>query len=141
MKRYIKSARTTSADILQILQNHGIDTTPSRYRLEAREYERYEIGRKYKANFYCNGDYLAYFSMLFHGKPTIKDIEDYWGIEEFKEFVDENPTVKDIYNYAQEYWYGDGDDFILSLVNVSKNKVLYEEDDPYEYADVDDYEV
>ena len=89
MKRYIKSARTTSADILQILQNHGIDTTPNRYRLEARAYERYEIGRKYKANFQCNGDYLAYFSMLFHGKPTLKAIKDYWGIEEFKEFVED----------------------------------------------------
>lgn len=138
MKRYIKSARTTVSDILKILQDNGIDTTTNKYRLEARQYERYEIGEKYKINFTCNGDYLAYLSMLFHSKPTLKAIKDYWGIEEFKEFVAEHPTVEDIYDYAQEYWYGDGDDFILSLVNVSKNKVLYEEDDPY--ADVDDEE-
>ena len=134
MKRYIRSS-TTNDTLKQLLQEHGIDTTPAKYELYAETYERYESGRKYKKKFTCDGDYVAYFSMLLHSKPTYDKLVDYFSEDELEEFIEENPTVEDIADYASSSWWGDGDDFIIYLKNLNTGEYLYgpeETEDEYD---------
>lgn len=141
MKRYIRSSESseqyeiTDESILQLFDEFEIDSTRHRYELKAETYERYESGRKYVKKFTCSGDYLAYFSMLLHTKPTAESLSEYFDdFDEFKDLVEANPTVEDIKDYASSCWYGD--DFIFYLKNLDNSKVLYEADD----EDYDEYD-
>lgn len=127
MKRMIKASEdnTLAAQVLSILQSHGIDITKAKYQLKATTYyDQFP----YAKQFNCLGDYLAYFSMIFHQSVTPTElVEDYFGdIDEFAEFVDEHPTVESISDYASEHWWGDGDDYIIQLKNLTTNDVLYQ---------------
>ena len=147
MKRYIRavsqpveSTEITDEAILKLFDELGIDSTRHRYELKAETYERYESGRKYVKKFTCSGDYLAYFSMLLHTKPTAESLSEYFDdFDEFKDLVEANPTVEDIKDYASACWYGDGDDYIIYLKNLDNSKVLYEaEDEDYDEYDEDE---
>ncbi len=144
MKRYIRAAsqsvestEITDKAIFKLFDELGIDNTRHRYELKAEKYERYERGRNYVKRFTCSGDYLAYFSMFLHTKPTAEGLSEYFDdFDEFKDLVEANPTVEDIKGYASSFWFGDGDDFIFYLKNLDNNKVLYEAD----YEDYDEYD-
>lgn len=138
--------KSGNGELVAILKEHGIDTTKAKYELFAETYERYERGKRYTKSFTCAGDYLAYFAMSMHTTPNYNNIVDYYGdIYEFEAFVDKYPTVQDIKRHASESWWGDGDDYILSLTNLSNGKVLYENDDSEYYEEdegdgFDDYD-
>lgn len=117
--------------VLQILSEHGIDITECTYELHAEVYRRYnsEEKREYTEQFDCYGNYLAYFSMALHKEPTPSNVVEYFGtLGAFEDFVDENPSIEDIADYASTYWWGDGDDYIYYLDNVTRNTTLYESD-------------
>lgn len=136
-----KKRQSTSKnnELISILQEHNIDITKSKYELIAEAYERFGSGGHYKKSFTCPGDYLAYFAMAVHTTPNYKNlIENYFGdIYEFEEFVESNPTVDDIADIASSSWWGDGDDYIVSLTNTSTGDVLYSggESDYAEYEE------
>lgn len=135
-----KKRRSGNSEIVAILKDHGIDTTKSKYELVAETYERYGGGRKYRKNFTCPGDYLAYFAMTIHATPNYNNLMDSFGdIYEFEEFVDKYPTVGDIAEHAASSWWGDGDDYIISLKDVNSGEVLYAGDsEPEEYSEEDE---
>lgn len=123
----------TMSSILSYLSSKGIDTTSQSYELCAQVYERYTDGGVYTKRFRCNGDYLAYFSMLFHEAPTFKKLMEYFGMDDLEDFIDENPTVDAIRDYANSTWWGDGSDLIIYLDNVSNGTTLSEIDNADEY--------
>ena len=142
MKRYIKSseeASLTNKDMVEVLKSMGIDTTMSQYELRAEEYERYSSGGSYVKKFKCLGDWLAYLSMNCHCKPGAVELEDRfgWDLDEFKDFVEAYPTVDKISNMASNRWYGDGDDHIIYLRNLTTGEELYSDGSDY-YEDEDD---
>lgn len=116
------------------------------YRLVAKEYERWGSEPTYSKTFYAPNDYLALFSMILHAAPTISNFEDYMDADELLWYFENNPTYKDLYDTAYASWYGDGDDLILSLKNLTSGKTLYklkhgregyiedeDEDDEYDF--------
>lgn len=115
--------------IVSLLKEYSIDTTKHHYELVAESYKRYESGKRYTKNFNCPGDWLAYFSMIVHGSPTAKKIDEYYEQDDFEDLLEENPTVNDIAKYASSNWWGDGDDYIIRLKNLDTGKVLYLADD------------
>lgn len=114
------------ASIKSFLQANNIDTTSAKYELCAEAYERYESGRKYRKSFTCNGDWLAYLSMCLHGKPTAQRIEEYFDVDGFIELVANYPTAQDIADHASNSWWGDGDDYIIYLKNLTTGEYLYQ---------------
>ena len=147
MKRYIVaseySSEITPQAIKKILNAHGIDTTAHNYEMKAQAYERYESGNIYTLRFRANGDWIAYLAMDFHKRPSADNINDWFYYGEFKDLVDNNPTVEAIKAYASAHWYGDGSDSIIYLKNTDTDQILYESDDysyPEEYEDMDEEE-
>lgn len=122
----------SSKSLVSKLNAKGIDTTNCRYVLKAEEYERYEAGRVYTKTFTCPGDWLAYFSMLLHTKPTYAKLIEYFGEEEIEDMVDQY-SLQDMKNLASQSWYGDGDDYIILLQNLTTGETLYQGD--YEVSD------
>lgn len=126
--------------VLSTLHDNGIDTTKHKYRLVAYTYDRYGSGPQYTKTFTCPGDYLAYFSMRLHGPITVEALSDEfdYDTEEFTDFVSSKPSISKIEDYASECWWGDGDDFIVSLENLDTREILYKGDDAYEEEYDDD---
>lgn len=116
------------AALAYMLQQHGIDTTESEYKLSAKAYGRYEDGPRYSKKFKCMGDYLAYLSMLLHRAPTAKAISEYFGsLDTFEsQILDKLHTVDDMERWAATNWWGDGDDYIFYLKNLSTDEYLYD---------------
>ena len=110
------------SEYLNVLRSFDIDTTKSDYELFA---ESYDNRKPYKKKFKCNGDYLAYFSMAVHGSPTKAKLDQYFGIDEFAEIVEAYPTLEDISAVAEQSWFGDGDDYIYYLKNLTTGETLY----------------
>lgn len=111
-----------------------------KYKLVAEEYQRYSTGGVYTKTFFAPNDYIALFSMTLHEAPTIANFEDYMDGDELKEYLDEYPTYESLLENASAIWWGDGDDFIISLENLTTGETLYEggyngydEDDDDEY--------
>ena len=143
MKRYIKASMDyewTNKSIVELLESRGIDTTKAEYELKAQRYERYDEGAVYTRKFTCPGDYLAYFSMTIHSQPNASNINFHYPGDEFIDIVDECPTVEDIADYAEQYWWGDGDDYIIYLKNLSTNEYLYGSEKVEEEYDNEDWE-
>lgn len=117
----------TKENLLELLKSYDIDTTMCQYELFAESYERYSGGETYKLKFKCPGDYLAYLSMNIHAAPTVKNLnERYDGIEDFqREILDEIPSIEAMAMTASDSWYGDGDDYIIYLKNLTTNELLY----------------
>lgn len=130
----------TNADVIRILKEHGIDTTKCQYELKAEGYERYGGGQHYVKKFTCPGNYLAYFAMCFHRSPNAELIDDWFGEEGFIELVEECPTVSEMEDHASCYWWGDGDDYIYYLKNLTTGEVLYDSgEEPEYYEDEDEW--
>lgn len=147
MKRYIESSsnfdKITNAKVIKLLKDHGIDTTMQQYELCAQGYERYGSGSNYRIKFKCPGDWLAYISMAIHESITPSTLSDYfYDMDGIVEMVDLYPSVEAIAEHASEAWYGDGDDYIYYLKNLTTGQMLYEGDEGYyedEYDDEDEW--
>ena len=143
MKRYIKISEEgslTNKDMVEVLKSMGIDTTMSQYELRAEEYERYSSGTLYAKKFKCPGDWLAYLSMAIHGTPNAEQLGDHFDVytkEDFEEFASDYPTVEDMKDCASSCWWGDGDDYIIYLKNLTTGETLYQGDSDY-YEDEED---
>ena len=147
MKRYVKSSEDTEIstvkELFELLKSRGIDTTKCQYELKAEKYERYEEGEVYTIKFYCPGDYIAYFSMRCHGAPTSSDVLE-WNAEIEDDWI----TLDDMKDAASQYWWGDGDDYIIYLKNLTTGATLYEsnyagahyDDDIYDWEDEEEAE-
>lgn len=98
------------------------------YNLKAEEYVRYgfENASIYNKKFLAPNNYLALFSMLLHKAPTVANLEEYFDPDELLKFFEKNPTFNDLYDHAQSVWWGDGDDFIISVDNLTTGENLYE---------------
>lgn len=123
---------------------HVIDkfgNNKQKYRLVAQAYERYGSGATYSRTFYAPNDYLALFSMMLHAAPTIANFEDF-GFEyiDMEEYLNDYPTYKDLLSHAASTWWGDGDDYIISLTNLTSGKTLYEGEAGYEDDEDDEYD-
>lgn len=138
-KQVKRSSRSSSGNklLVDILKEHGIDTTKAQYELKAESYERYDSGKVYTRKFTCPGDYLAYFAMWVHRQPSVSSIDD---LDYFEDIVDENPTVGDIATYAEQNWWGDGDDYIIYLKNLNTGEILYSADEPEEEYEEEEWE-
>ena len=123
------TSRFTHADVLEVLNRYGIDTTTYKYQLEVETDQIYDGTDSYVKRFTCAGDYLAYFSMKLHKSPTVSNLSDLFSgsIQAFENFVILNPTVEDIAYEAEASWagFGDGSESVVSLKNVSTGSVLY----------------
>lgn len=74
--------------------------------------------------------------MTLHTNPTPAAIEDYYGdLDELEYYVNEYPTLSDIGKYASQNWYGDGDDHIISLKNLTTGELLYSDGVSDEYIE------
>ena len=141
MKISIKASTegSKSRELLETLKSHGIDTTKCQYELTAEEYERYHPGEVYTIKFSCPGDYLAYFSMWMHERPSIARFEAAYGddlILEMEDCLNRFPTVEALAEHAAANWWGDGDDYIISLKNLTTGELLYRGE--YEYPEAED---
>lgn len=158
MKKYVTAAeevdlRTMSdRDFLKYvcaeLTSRDIDTTLHTYELKAKEYGS---GDTYTVKFKCPGDYLAYYAMSAHEDIRTLDglaeavsdrIGDYIknNVVDFDEyFADYNgASIEGMYEYASDYWWGDGSDYIIHLKNLDTNTTLYEGDDEVDYDEDDE---
>ena len=112
----------------------------SKYSMRA---ERYGDDGTYTLRFSAPNDYIALFAMLLHESPSINAMIEYFGdLESIKYYFDEFPTYDDLYKFASESWWGDGDDFIIELKNLTTGETLYEgelnndiDDEDYVYDD------
>lgn len=132
MKRYIHASddewtEITNENLIEFLKSNGIDTTKSKYELKAITYERYEEGSRYVKKFTCPGDWLAYFSMLFHTVPNAATFNEHgYVLEDLEDFIAEGCTTVDaMKDHASSVWWGDGDDYILYLQNLNNGEYLY----------------
>lgn len=123
----------TKEELFALLNSRGIDTTRNKYELCAEVYERFGGGDRYKRRFDCPGDFIAYFSMVFHARPVLDDVLDY-----SVEIQDDWTTLDDMKEHASEYWWGDGDDYIIYLKNLTTGKDLYTGDDSIDYYEEED---
>lgn len=132
------SAQTqyTLNDVLQYLKDAGIDTTKHRYELKAEDYGS-GTGSQYTYRFTALGDWMAYLSMKLHRSMTKSDVLDY-----LNESLDDLPTtLEGMLEFATENWWGDGDDFIISLKNIDTSVVLYSGDNADgDYEEDDDWD-
>lgn len=120
------------------------------YKLVAEKYNPFDSGDVYSESFYAPNDYIALFSMILHKAPSVKNFEraGWSGDDIIKDFADELPTYEDFYNYAASEWWGDADDYIISLKNLTSGKTLYEaeydfsesEDDDYDFDDEEEFD-
>ena len=116
----------------------------SQYELIALEYDPFDAERPYRRKFFAPNDYIALYSMTLHCAPTAANLEDF-GIygQDILDDLKEHPTFEDFLDYQSANAWGDGDDFIYSLTNLTTGKVLYssegeegfedEEDDNYDF--------
>lgn len=133
MKKYIACSSEGNQKLIELLSSFGIDTTISTYELRAEEYERYQEGNRYSKKFKCPGNWLAYFSMLVHGQPSYENLEYELGdVEgELSYYAEQCPTVTAMGDRAARDWWGDGDDYIISLKNLTTGEVLYQGNEEY----------
>lgn len=111
------------------------------YNLKAEEYQRYFAGNIYNKKFFAPNDYLALFSMTLHKPPTIANLEEYFEPAELLELFEEQDSFEKLLDFASSVWWGDGDDFIISLDNLTTGETLYaaeyedpsDEDDEYDW--------
>ena len=96
----------------------------NKYLLVAQQYDR-GPAPTYKRKFNAPNDYIALFSMYCHGEPDEQDLIDYFG----EDFNDYPQTYEEMLKYATRHWWGDGDDYIILLENVTEDKTLYEGDE------------
>ena len=126
MKRYIvATTQNETQQILQVLQEHGIDTTKMQYELKAEKFTKYEDGPAYVRRFVCPGNYLAYFSMYFKHGPSPKEMLYYMNIEDFEDIVNRYPQIEKFAKEAGKCWWGDGDDFIVYLKNLTTGQIMF----------------
>lgn len=122
----------TKQELINTLNSWGVDTTKATYELFAEEYGRYGEGGTYKVVFTAPGDWVAYLSMQLHdemeAESVLEFLEEYWGVEtidDIEEIPEEVRTEKGMKDYATSQWWGDGDDYIIYLKNLSNGKVIY----------------
>ena len=129
MKKMIKASQQpkfTNKVLEKILRDADLWEDLQDYELKAQRYERYDNGAVYTKKFMCPGDWLAFLSMIVHKEPNAKTLrEDYYDKESIEELIEECPTVDAIEEYASRNWWGDGDDYIIYLKNLSTNEYLY----------------
>lgn len=127
-------------DVLQPLVDK-FGNNKYKYELVAQEYDRYSDGKIYKKTFYAPNDYIALYSMALHDAPTIDNFNlAFWDPYDIKMSSGNFPTYEEMLNeVSSEYW-GDGDDYIISLKNLSTGKTLYEGDNSFEEYDDEDYD-
>ena len=132
--------------ILNELKSAGIDTTKYKYEMKAERYERYESGPIYTIKFTCPGDYLAYTAMAVH-KSLTKDIivnffDEYYGVtvDNIDEMFDIVPaSLDEMDDFANSNWWGDGDDYIIYLKNLTTGEYLCgPNEEEYEDEEVDE---
>ena len=100
----------------------------NKYMLVAEGYDRCPGGTGvYHLKFNAPNDYVALMCMCCHCEPTIDEIIDYFG--SVQALLDECPTYEDLLSHASCNWWGDGDDFIMLVENLSEDKTLYEAGD------------
>lgn len=95
----------------------------NKYLLVAEQYDR-GPAPTYKRKFNAPNDYIALFSMYCHDEPTEEELVDYFG----DDFSDYPQTYEEMLKYARSTWWGDGDDYIILLENITEDKTLYEGD-------------
>jgi len=143
MKKMIRAsqeARFTNADLKKMLKDADLWEDLQDYELKAQRYERYTNGAVYTKKFMCPGDWLAFLSMRVHKEPNARTLqEDYYVKEDIEEMIEECPTVAAMEDYASRNWWGDGDDYIIYLKNLSTNEYLYgPEEEPFDEDDEGD---
>lgn len=98
----------------------------NKYLLIAEGYDRAPGGSGiYKKRFNAPNDYIALMSMSCHSEPTEEAFIDYFG-DDFSEYPQ---TYEEMLKYASSNWWGDGDDYIILLENLSEDTTLYEGDE------------
>lgn len=115
-----KQKQKTGWDLL--LEKFG--NNPCKYQLRAQEYDRCPSTPTYTRRFTAPNDYVAILCMCLHHKPTLDEIE--WEFESVEDLIEEYPTYEDLKDYMESCYWGDGDDFILSVINLTENRVLYD---------------
>lgn len=123
-------------DVLkQIIDKFG--NKKNKYRLTA---SSYETSRYYTKTFYAPNDYLALFSMVLHGAPSIANFEDWGQGSDLLDYFNEYPEYLELLTMASINWWGDGDDYIIALENLTTGKTLYAGDDDYTYSKNDNFD-
>jgi len=116
----------SNSDLVNFLKSKGIDTTKQQYELQFTFYDRFDT-EKSKFKFTCPGDYLALFSTILTDTPKFDIINEWCGIEDFVEIVDENPTFESLHDYGESHEWFDREEFgNIKLTNLTTNKVLAE---------------
>ena len=77
--------------------------------------------------------------MILHKQPTAEAIDDYFE-DDFKEYIQDYPTVDAIAGHASSHWWGDGDDYIIYLKNLTTGQILYSADGYEEESEDDEWE-
>ena len=108
-----------------------------KYKLVA---ESYPDGNVYTRTFLAPNDYIALFSMTLHCAPTVSNFEDWGEGEDLLEYLNDHPTYESLLERASADWWGDGDDYIISLENLTTGKTLYQGDGGYDEDDDEDYD-
>ncbi len=153
MKRLIISTTdantqiSNNTDLVEFLNNKGIDTTKKQYKLSYEFYGRYDDSKNKSIKFTCPGDYLALFSTRLVGLfpkdsiPNYNNIDERIGIDEFIHIVNENPTFLQLYSYGEKReWFNREEFGHIELVDLTTNIALVEDLDADDYAEYEEWE-
>lgn len=137
--QFDKSVKISSVpEIVSFLKSNQIDTTKHKYELVA---ESYSNGKRYTYKFTAYGDWMAYLSMALHRNMKMssidKHVEDLFG--DIEDIPSNLLSVESMFDYASDYWWGDGDDYIISLRNLDTGEILYESGESEEYEEEDNW--
>ena len=78
--------------------------------------------------------------MWLHRAPTVAAFEKWWSGKVLLEYFEEYPTYESLLKMAKEEWWGDGDDYIFYLKNLTTGETLYEGTDSYDEDEDDEYD-
>ena len=111
-----------------------------KYELKAQTYDRGPNTSTYTIRFTAPNDWFAFLSMCLHTKPSLEELEDYFGDdgEDLDEMYEEYPSIESMSDLASGAWWGDGDDYIIYLKDLTSGEYLYEGEEQEEPIDLDE---
>lgn len=127
LRRFLDSFKITKHAFSELINSIGVDTTMHSYELGVDVAGYHGDHRESKKQFQCKGNYLAYFYLILHSAPTLRNIKDYYtDMGELREFVLTNPSEVDIEKFISSSRCASRDEQTYTyLKNLDTGEMLY----------------
>lgn len=127
LRRFLDSFKITKHAFSELINSIGVDTTTHSYELGVEVTDYHGDSRESKKQFRCKGNYLAYFYLILHSDPTLRNIKEYYtDMGELREFVLAYPSEVDIEKFISSSRCASGDRQTYTyLKNLDTEEMLY----------------